>query len=139
MWNFLDGYFNYIKVGLAVLAICTIFYSGFHLGNSRYLEFKASVEATAKIQEEKVKSIRSQQELVNKGITNEYEAKLTAVKSFYGRVQFNPSGSSMSGLSTTPKSADVIAAYNELAGQCAETTLQLTSLQKWLNEQIGIK
>jgi hypothetical protein len=45
----------------------------------------------------------------------------------------------MSGISTAPKSADVISAYNELAGNCAQTTLMLVELQKWLNEQIGIK
>ena len=139
MLDLLNGYINYIKIGFLVFIACGLFYGGFHVGNLRYLEYKASVEATAKIQEAKVQSITKQQELVTKGIQDEYEAKLTAVKSFYGRVQFNPSGSTMSGLSATPKSTDVITAYNELAGRCAETTLQLTSLQKWLNEQVGIK
>ena len=45
----------------------------------------------------------------------------------------------MPGIATTPKIADATAAYSVLAGQCAETTLQLVELQKWINEQIGIK
>ena len=140
MWGLISGYFNYIKVGLAVLVACTIFYSGFHIGNNRYLEFKASVEATAKIQEEKVKSIRSQQELVNKGITNEYEAKLAAIRNYYSSgVQFNSSSRTVSGISPAPKGTDAETAYPILARQCTETTAQLTSLQDWVNQQVGIK
>ena len=45
----------------------------------------------------------------------------------------------MPGISTAPSATDVITAYNELAGRCAETTLMLIDLQKWLNEQMGLK
>ena len=139
MLDLLNGYINYIKIGLLVFIACGLFYGGFHVGNLRYLEYKASVEATAKIQEAKVESITKQQELVTKGITNEYEAKLAAVKSFYGRVQLNPSGGSMSGISAAPKGPDAETAYPILARPCTETTIQLTSLQDWVNQQVGIK
>ena len=139
MWSFIDEYLNYIKIGLAVLAACICFYGGFHLGSSRYLEYKASVEAIAKEQEEKVKSIRSQQELVNKGIQNEFEGKLAALRNFYGRMQLNPSSGSMSGISPTPKGTDAETAYPILAGQCAETTLQVNLWQEWATENGLIK
>jgi hypothetical protein len=45
----------------------------------------------------------------------------------------------MSGLSTAPSATDAIAAYNEIAGLCGETTQQLISLQDWIKQQIEIK
>ena len=139
MWGLINGYLSYIKAFAIGAVLCGVFYGGFHVGNLRYLEYKVSVEATAKIQEAKVESITKQQELVTKGITNEYEAKLAAVKSFYGRVQLNPSGGSMSNISPAPKGTDAETAYPILAGQCAAATAQLTSLQDWVNAQVGIK
>jgi len=139
MWSFIDEYINYIKVGACVLLGCIVFYSGFHIGNNRYVEYKASVEATAKEQEEKIKSIRSQQELVNKGIQNEYEGKLAALRNFYGRMQFNPGSRSVPGISPTPKGTDAETAYPILAGQCAETTLQVNLWQEWATENGLIK
>ena len=139
MWGLVSGYLSYIKAFAIGAVLCGVFYGGFHVGNLRYLEYKASVEATAKIQEAKVESITKQQELVTKGITNEYEAKLAAVKSFYGRVQLNPSSGPMSSISPAPKGTDAETAYPILAGQCAAATAQLTSLQDWVNAQVGIK
>ena len=135
----LNGYINYVKVGLAVFTVCGIFYGGFHLGNSRYLEYKASVEATAKVQEAKIESIQAQHELINQGIKNEYEGKLVAVKSFYSGMQLNPSSRAMSGISPAPKGTDAETAYPILAGQCAETTLQVNLWQEWATENGLIK
>ena len=141
MWGLVSGYLSYIKAFAIGAVLCGVFYGGFHVGNLRYLEYKASVEATAKIQEAKVESITKQQELVTKGIKDEYDAKLTTLHNYYKSTSVwnNNGGGTMSGISPAPKSADVIAAYNELAGNCAQTTLMLVELQKWLNEQIGIK
>ena len=141
MWSFIDGYINYIKIGLAIFVACGIFYTGFHMGNSRYLEYKASVEATAKEQEVKVQSIQKEHELVTKGIQDEYEAKLAAVHNYYrtASVWNKPSSGTVPSLSKPPSVTDVITSYNELAGQCAQTTLQLVELQKWMNAQMGIE
>ena len=103
MWGLINGYFSYIKAFAIGIVLCGIFYAGFHLGNSRYLEYKASVEAIAKTQEAHIESIQAQHELINQGIKNEYEGKLAAVKSFYSRVQLNPSSGPMSGISPAPK------------------------------------
>ena len=129
----------YAKLVAGALCVLGIFYAGWHVRDVDFMAFKKEVESVAKAQEAKVESIKKQQELVTKGIKNEYETKLAAVRNYYGGVQLNPSSRSMSGISPAPKSADVIAAYNELTGRCAETTLQLVDLQKWLNEQMGIK
>jgi len=139
MWSFIDEYINYIKAICIGVVVCVVFYAGFHIGNGRYLEYKASVEATAKAQEAHIQAIQKEHELVNKGIQDEYESKLSLVRQYYANGVRNPSGSTVSGLSTTSKVIDANAAYNQLAEQCSETTIQLVELQKWINEQIGIK
>ena len=120
--------------------VIILFGSGFWVGNSRYVRYKAEVEFTAKTQEEKVKSIRTQQELINKGIQDEYDAKLALIRQYYANGVRQSSSSKLppnSGITTQP--FDALASYNVLAEQCAETTQQLVSLQAWLNEQMGIK
>ena len=132
---------DYVKISLLGGLCLILFGSGYWMGYSRYIEYKKSVEIQAKTQEAHVESITKQHELVTKGIANEYEAKLAAVRNYYKSTSVwnNPSSSKVSGISTAPSSADVIAAYNLLAGSCAETTAQTIALQDWINAQIGIK
>ena len=132
---------DYAKLAILGAVLSIAFGSGWWMGYSRYVEYKKSVEIAAQAQEEKVKSIRSQQELVTKGIQNEYDAKLAAVRNYYKSTSVwnNNGGSKTSGLSTAPSSADVAAAYNLLARQCSETTVQTIALQDWIREQIGVK
>lgn len=130
---------TYLYGGLILISIISIGY-GRHEHN-KYVEFKAQVESVAKVQEAKIESIKKQQELVTKGIANEYDAKLNALRNYYKSTSVwnNPGSSKVPGLSVAPSAADVIAAYNQLAGSCAETTQQLVSLQDWLKEQLGVK
>ena len=131
---------DYAKLAILGAVLSIAFGSGWWMGYSRYVEYKKSVEIAAKVQEEKVKSIRSQQELVTKGIQNEYEAKLSAIRNYYKSTSvWNNNTSKVSGLSAAPNATDVIASYNLLAGQCAETTAQTIALQDWVKQQIGIK
>ena len=132
---------DYAKLAILGAICAAVFGSGWWVGYSKYLDFKKEVEVTAKLQEEKVKSIRSQQELVTKGIENEYEAKIAALRNYYKSTSVwnNPSSSKVSGISAAPSATDVITAYNILAGQCAETTAQTVALQDWIKTQIGIK
>ena len=117
------------------------FSAGFYVEHLRFSAYETKVEAAGAEAQAKTESIQKQHEIVTKGIKDEYDTKLSALRNYYKSTSvWNNNGSStLSSLSTTPKSADVIAAYNELAGNCAQTTLMLVELQKWLNEQIGIK
>ena len=124
--------------GLSVIALAGFGYGKYQ--HNKYVNFKVEVEAIAKIQEAHVESIQKQHALVTKGIANEYDAKIAALRNYYKSTSvWNSNSSQVSGLSTTPKSVDVITAYNVLAGSCSETTQQLVSLQEWINAQIGIK
>jgi len=132
---------DYGKLAIGAFLLLISFSTGWYIRNLDYKAFKLEVEHTAMAQEAHVESIQKQQALVTKGITNEYEAKLAAVRNYYKSTSVwnNPSSSKVSGISTSPSATDVITAYNVLAGQCAETTQQIVSLQSFLNEQMGIK
>ena len=131
----------YVKLIAGVICVLGIFYAGWHTRDVDYMAFKKEVEATAKVQEARVESIIKQQALVTKSTEKEYEAKLAAVRNYYKSTSLwnNPSGSTVPGISTAPSTTDVIAAYNELAGRCAETTQQLVSLVEWTKSQTGLK
>ena len=132
---------DYVKISLIAGVCAIVFGSGWWMGYSRYIEYKKSVEIAAKTQEAKVESIQKQHELVTKGIQDEYEAKLSAIRNYYKSTSVwnKSSTSSVSGISAAPSISDVISSYNILAGQCAETTAQTIALQDWINQQIGIK
>jgi hypothetical protein len=130
---------DYFKVGILAVCVFMAFAGGWALRNRDYMEYKKEIANAAKAQEEKVKSIRSQQELVTKGIEKEYEAKLNLLRQYYANGVRQPNTSKLPTFSNATSGLDAVTAYNLLAGQCAEATQQLVSLQEWLNEQIGIK
>lgn len=131
----------YAKLIAGAVLVLGVFYAGWHTRDVDFMAFKKEVESVAKIQEAKVESITKQQALVTKGIQDEHDAKLNALRNYYKSTSVwnNASGGSVPGISAAPSVSNVVASYNELAGRCAETTLMLVDLQKWLNEQIGIK
>ena len=128
---------TWIIISLTVLALAGIGYGRYQ--HNALVEYKAEVKAIAFAQEAKNESIVKQQALVNKGISDEYNAKLALLRQYYANGMHNTSSGAMPTNGTTPVSFDAITAYNLLAGQCSETTQQLISLQEWLNLQMGIK
>ena len=125
----------YIYLALAIGG----FGAGFYVEHLRFANYKEEVESVAKAQEAHVKSIEEQHKLVTKGIQDEYDAKLGLIRQYYANGVRQPSSSTMSNLSTTTAISNANTAYAELAANCAQTTLMLVELQKWINEQIGIK
>mgnify|MGYP003348922884 CR=1 FL=1 len=139
--NFLLNLFGGLSVQVYIYIAVLIagFGSGFYLEHLRFQEFRLEVEMAGKAAEAREKAVEQQHQLVNEGIKNEYEAKLSAVRNFYSSGVRNPSSGAMSGISPAPKGTDAETAYPILAGQCAETTQQLVSIQDWINQQAGIK
>ena len=125
----------YVYLALAIGG----FGAGFYVEHLRFANYQEKVESVAKAQEAHVKSIEEQHKLVTKGIQDEYDAKLGLIRQYYANGVRQPSSSTVSNLSTTSAIANASAAYNQLAEQCSQTTLMLVELQKWINEQIGIK
>lgn len=131
----------YVKAGAILLLVIGIFFAGWHTRNKDYMAYKAKVEEAGKAQEIHIAEIKKQQDLATKGIENEYNAKLAAIRNYYKSTSVwnNPNSSKVPGLSAAPSATDVITAYNLLAGQCAETTAQAVALQDWIKTQVGIK
>jgi hypothetical protein len=130
---------DYAKLAIIGAILSVAFGSGWWMGYSRYIEYKKSVEIAAKAQEAHVESIQKQHQLVTKGVQDEYDAKLALIRQYYANGVRSPSSSSVSNLSDTTKLFDASTAYNQLVGNCAQTTLMLTELQKWINEVTGVK
>ena len=128
----------YVKIGLVVMVLLGAYGAGWHSRDVDFSAYKAEVKAEADKQIAKNESIQKQQELVKKGIQDEYDAKLSLLRQYYSNGVRQPSSSTASPLSTTSSIANASAAYNQLAYQCSQTTLMLVELQKWLTKQIGI-
>ena len=126
----------YVKLGLACAALLGSAYLGYSFEHSRFMVFKAEVETVAREQEAKVISIQKQQELVTKGVVNEFQAKLGALRNRYDGVQYT-SGSQLPTLSNPAGSINGTAANFTL--DCAITTQQLVSLQDWIRESATVK
>ena len=133
-------YGNYVKIILLIGLVCGIFFAGWHTRDRDFTIYKDQVRIEAEKQQAHTESIQKQQEITTKGIQNEYDAKLALLRQYYANGVRNNNGSNtMSSISTTSKLSDAIAAYNQLASDCAATTLQAVTLQQWINEQIAIK
>jgi hypothetical protein len=135
--SFIGGSGVQIYIYLAVLV--GGFGAGFYVEHLRFSEYAMEVEMAGKAADAHNKAVEQQHALVTKEITNDYETKLAAVHNFYASGMHNPSSRSVSGISAAPRGTDAETAYPILVGQCAQTTLQLTELQQWINEQVAIK
>ena len=129
---------DYAKLAIIGVVLSIAFGSGWWLGYSRYVEYKKAVEIAAKAQEAKVESIQKQHELVKKGISDEYDAKLALLRQYYANGVRQSSTNSLSSVPDPTKPATFIPANNLLA-DCAQTTLMLTEFQKWYLEVVSIK
>jgi hypothetical protein len=133
-------YANYIKIGLSILFVCGVFFAGWHTRDRDFTIYKDQVRIAAEKQQAENESIKKQQEITTKGIQDEYDAKLALLRQYYANGVRQPTSTgAMSGLSSTTKLSDAIAAYNQLASDCSATTLQTVTLQKWITEQMSIK
>ena len=132
-------YGTYVKAILLIALVCGVFFAGWHTRDRDFTIYKDQVRIEAEKAQAHTEAVQKEHELVTKGIQDEYDAKLALLRQYYANGVRSNGSSSMPGIATTPKIADATAAYSVLAGQCAETTLQLVELQKWINEQIGIK
>ena len=137
------GFNPYLIIG-GIVAIASSFifglWKGYEYEHAKFMAFKAKTEQIAKEQQAKVDSIVKQNKLVNEGIANEYEAKMAAIRNYYAQwLRDNNAGSGkLPAIPGAPQGVDATTAHAVLIGQCAETTLQVNSLQEWIRLQVGI-
>jgi hypothetical protein len=124
---------TYIKIAAVVAALAFAYYKGYSGEHEKFVKFQAEVAAVGKAQEVINEAKVKEHEVISTAITNQYEARLSAVHSYYvERVQPNPNSGSVSTVSKPTVCANAAPTDTVPAGQCAETTLQLTELQNWV-------
>ena len=126
---------SYARIGILVGIFMAGLFLGWRYEHGNLVAYKAEVKAAADQQIAKNESIQKQQEITTKGISDAYEAKLSALRNYYGGLR-NPSSGNLSSIPQSTISINGEATNLQLA--CAYTTQQLVSLQDWINAQVGI-
>ena len=124
---------SYIVIVLVIIAGAGFSYGRYE--HMAYIEYKTEVKSIADKQQAKNIEVAKEQALINKGISNEYQAKLSAIRAYYGGMH-NSSSGAMPSLSNPAAGVNGSSADQLLA--CAATTQQLVSLQDWVKEQSGL-
>ena len=122
--------------GVLILAtIVALFATGYYKGHrntqDKFDAYKAEVAAVAAQQEAKTKVINESNTKVAKETSNAYKDNLAAVRDYYNRMH-NDGSKFMSRLPDASTGTNAAPTYDVLAGQCAETTLQVVTLQDFI-------
>jgi hypothetical protein len=114
------------------------FGSGFYLEHLRFSDYRQTVQLEAQKQIDANEALKKEQALINKGVTDAYEARINGIHLMYSGMH-NASGSAVS---SVPNATVTIngETHNvlDVAEQCADTTQQLQSLQDWIRYQVGL-
>ena len=123
-------------VVLVLLILGGVYAKGRHDVQVKFDAYRAEVKAVAQAQEEKTRQIEAKNKRLFEETQNAYNTKLANLRTYYG-VRINKSGGTVSGIpypsaGASEYSPDNLPAPAILAGQCAETTLNLLVLQDWV-------
>jgi N-acetyl-beta-hexosaminidase len=125
----------YIYAALSLAAIGGIGYGKYE--SAKYDAYVAKAETAAKEQEMINHYKAKEAAQVNEKVKNDYQNKLSIIKSTYGGMRLSSTNQTGT-ISNTTSPTDGTPADPKFIEKCAITTQQLVSLQSWLNEQIGI-
>ena len=118
-------------IGLVAVLFGTGYYRGYSAEKKRFDAFKTELEASAKAQEKINQQIEQKNKLIADNSKREYEAKIVALRHYYDRLR-HPDTNKLPSAAITAHRVDEKATDPVFIGQCAETTLQLISLQDWV-------
>ena len=118
-------------IGLVAVLFGTGYYRGYSAEKKRFDAFKTELEASAKAQEKINQQIEQKNKLIADNSKREYEAKIVALRNYYDRMR-NPDTNKLPSAAIATHRVDEKATDPIFIGQCAETTLQLVSLQDWV-------
>ena len=118
-------------IGLVAVLFGTGYYRGYSAEKQRFDAFKTELEASAKAQEKINQQIEQKNKLIADNSKREYEAKIVALRHYYDRLR-HPDTNKLPSAAITAHRVDEKATDPVFIGQCAETTLQLVSLQDWV-------
>jgi preprotein translocase subunit YajC len=119
---------------VAILALCAVMYfMGYSHEHKKFVKYQAEIAALGKAQEIMNAAKVKEHETISTSIANQYEARLSAVHSYYAdRVQPNPSSGNLPTVPKPTNCPNAASTNTEFIRQCAETTLMLTELQNWV-------
>jgi hypothetical protein len=135
--NLLGGIGGQVYIYLAL--VFGGFGAGFYVEHLRFSEYKTAVTAAGEKQIAENKAKEKEQQLVNKGVEDAYNANLSNIHTFYNGL-LNTSGGSMPSNGTA--SININGETHNLlsvAEECAQTTQQIISLQDWIKQQSDLK
>ena len=118
-------------IGLVAVLFGTGYYRGYSAEKKRFDAFKAELVASAKAQEKINQQIEQKNKLIADNSKREYEAKITSLRLYYDRLR-HPDTNKLPSAAITAHRVDEKTTDPIFIGQCAETTLQLVSLQDWI-------
>ena len=115
------------------------YYQGYSNQKEKFDAYKAEVQAAADQQAKETAQINAKNEKLFKETKDAYNAQLSSLRAYYG-MRSNQSSGTLSGQTATPAGIAAKTEYDlpalppitTLAAQCAETTLTLVQLQKWV-------
>ena len=126
------------QVYLYIALVFGGFGAGYYVEHLRFVDFKQEVQIAGEKQQAETAAKIKEQELINRGVTDAYNANVSNIHNFYHRMLDTNSGA----MSTNGTAAITIngETHNLLlvAEQCADTTTQLIALQGWINQQAGL-
>lgn len=119
---------------VAIAALCAaMYFMGYSHEHKKFVKYQAEIAALGKAQETINAAKVKEHETISTSIANQYEARLSAVHSYYAdRVQLNTSSGNLPTVSKPTSCPNAVPTNTEFIRQCAETTLMLTELQNWV-------
>ena len=115
------------------------FSSGFYIEHIRFVDFQDKVKIVAEQQIAENKAKLKEQELINRGVTDAYNANVSNIHNFYHRMLNDTGSGAMSNNGTAAITINGTTINTlDFAEQCATTTQQLESTQDWIRTQIGL-
>ena len=109
---------------------------------SQFQSFQDKVASEGKLQEVKNEQVKSEQQLISKTVSANYESRIAQLHQYYGGMLISKAGSSsspMPSVSTSPPKLDARPSDIVITEQCAITTEMYISLRDWVNQQSEIK
>lgn len=118
-------------IGLVAVLFGAGYYRGYSAEKKRFDAFKTELKASVKAQEKINQQIEQKNKLIADNSKREYEAKIVALRNYYDRLR-NTDTNKLPSAAIAAHRVDEKATDPIFIGQCAETTLQLVSLQDWI-------
>ena len=114
------------------------FGAGFYLEHLRFVEYRQEVQIAGEKQIAENAAKQKEQEIINDNLKQTYEARISNIHTFYTGMLNSRSGA----VSSVPNATITVngETHNILsvAEECSVTTVQLITLQDWVNQQISL-